>query len=321
MFVAHCEPGNIPELPALTSAPIWLELHNVPLQFFNEDGFERIAGLVGEPKYLHPSTANKADLEVAKVLTIIDPRQPLPEAVNVQFDSKDIARVGVSSLWMPPVCSHCKEIGHSIKRCPTSPITCADCKSTSHSKDNCPRAKEHNSRKYKKQKEKSKATFPGKSVHPQKNHAASIPPLRSSSSGNPQGNLEASCKGKGVAVSTNTRHTAAGFSDPSRISLKGIHIEQPESSNVNVTTSVSEVNPTRLMFPHQIMSLKKDSTSRSGKSIGPEAVGAEAPNSPKIIFLCVQKKYFVGMCGVLISHRIGIVLKNGFKRRISFLGA
>nr|VDD15344.1 unnamed protein product [Brassica oleracea] len=185
MFVAHWEPGNIPELPALTSAPIWLELRNVPLQFFNEDGFERIAGLVGEPKYLHPSTANKADLEVAKVLTIIDPRQPLPEAVNVQFDSGDIARVGVSSLWMPPVCSHCKEIGHSIKRCPTSPITCADCKSTSHSKDNCPRAKEHNGRKYKKQKEKSKATFPGKSVHPQKNHAASIPPLHSSSSGNP----------------------------------------------------------------------------------------------------------------------------------------
>lgn len=85
--------------------------------------------------------------------------------------------------------------------------------------------------------------------------------------------------------------------------------------------STLRLNPTRLMFPHQIMSLKKDSTSRSGKSIGPEAVGAEAPNSPKIIFLCVQKKYFVGMCGVLISHRIGIVLKNGFKRRISFLGA
>ncbi|CAN7140228.1 unnamed protein product, partial [Brassica rapa subsp. narinosa] len=106
MFVAHWEPGNLPEKPALTSAPIWLELRNVPLQFFNEDGLERIAGLVGHPKYLHPTTANKTNLEVAKVLTIIDPRQPLPEAVNVQFDSGDIVRVGVSSPWMPPVCSH-----------------------------------------------------------------------------------------------------------------------------------------------------------------------------------------------------------------------
>ncbi|KAF8077430.1 hypothetical protein N665_1036s0005, partial [Sinapis alba] len=124
MFVAHWEPGNLPEKPALTSAPIWLELRNVPLQFFNEDGLERIAGLVGQPKYLHPATANKSNVEVAKVLTIIDLRQPLPEAVNVQFDSGHICRVTVSSPWMPSVCSHCKEIGHSVKRCSSAPITC-----------------------------------------------------------------------------------------------------------------------------------------------------------------------------------------------------
>ncbi|CAN7096887.1 unnamed protein product, partial [Brassica rapa subsp. narinosa] len=123
MFVAHWEPGFLPEKPALTSAPIWLELRNVPLQFFNEDGLERIAGLVGHPKYLHPATANKTILDVAKVLTIIDPRKPLPEAVNVQFDS---------------------EIGHTIKRCPAAPITCKGCKSTAHLSDACPRSKGHN---------------------------------------------------------------------------------------------------------------------------------------------------------------------------------
>ncbi|RID65875.1 hypothetical protein BRARA_D01047 [Brassica rapa] len=141
MFVAHWEPGNLPEKPALTSAPIWLELRNVPLQFFNEDGLERIAGLVGDPKVLHPSTANKTILDVAKVLTIIDPRKPLPEAVNVQFDSGDICRVTVSSPWMPHVCSHCKEIGHTIKHCPAAPITCARCKSSAHSAESCPRSK------------------------------------------------------------------------------------------------------------------------------------------------------------------------------------
>lgn len=50
------------------------------------------------PEYLHPKTANKKNLEVAKVLTIIDPRQPLPEAGNVQYDSGEISRVLVSSL-------------------------------------------------------------------------------------------------------------------------------------------------------------------------------------------------------------------------------
>lgn len=85
MFVDKWEPGVVPTKPELTSAPIWLELRKVPLQFFNEDGLERIAGLVGHPKFLHPMTANKTNLEVAKVFTIIDPRKPLPEAVNVQF--------------------------------------------------------------------------------------------------------------------------------------------------------------------------------------------------------------------------------------------
>lgn len=85
MFVVDWEPGVTPDKPELTSAPIWLELRGVPLQFFNEEVLEHIAGLVGHPRLLHPSTANKTYLEVAKVLTLIEPRIPLPEAVNAQF--------------------------------------------------------------------------------------------------------------------------------------------------------------------------------------------------------------------------------------------
>lgn len=139
MFVDKWEPGVVPVKPELTSAPIWLELRKVPFQFFNEDGLERIAGLVGHPKFLHPSTANKTNLEVAKVFTVIDPRKPLPEAVNVQFDSGEICRVLVSSPWMPPVCDICKEIGHVSKRCPHLPKTCSHCNSSSHDLANCPK--------------------------------------------------------------------------------------------------------------------------------------------------------------------------------------
>ncbi|CAA7058156.1 unnamed protein product [Microthlaspi erraticum] len=87
MFVGKWEPGVIPVKPELTSAPIWLELREVPFRCFNDEALERIASAVGEPKCLHPSTANKTNLEVAKVFTLIDPRKPLPEAVNVKFNS------------------------------------------------------------------------------------------------------------------------------------------------------------------------------------------------------------------------------------------
>lgn len=141
MFVAKWESGVIPSKPELSEAPIWLELRQVPLQFFNEDGLERIASLVGDPKFLHPSTANKTNLEVAKVFTIIDPRKPLPEAVNVQFKAGKISRVLVSSPWMPPVCSHCKEIGHTSSKCKLAPITCIPCNSSSHGPLNCHKLK------------------------------------------------------------------------------------------------------------------------------------------------------------------------------------
>lgn len=138
MFVDKWEPGIVPTKPELTSAPIWLELRQVPLQFFNDDGLVRIAGLVGHPKFLHPSTANKTNLEVAKVFTIIDPRKPFPEAVNVQFESGVISRVLVSSPWMPPVCGICKKIGHADRRCPSAMNSCSHCKSATHISANCP---------------------------------------------------------------------------------------------------------------------------------------------------------------------------------------
>ncbi|KAF8101039.1 hypothetical protein N665_0211s0028 [Sinapis alba] len=138
MFVDKWEPGVVPVKPELTSAPIWLELRNVPFQFFNEYGLERIASLVGHPKRLHPMTANKTNLEVAKVFTIIDPRKPLPEAVNVQFESGEISRVLVSIPWMPPVCEFCKEIGHTTKRCMKAPKACKQCASPDHAIANCP---------------------------------------------------------------------------------------------------------------------------------------------------------------------------------------
>ncbi|KAL1225081.1 hypothetical protein V5N11_019213 [Cardamine amara subsp. amara] len=141
MFVAKWQPGPTQKKPELTSAPIWLELRNVPLQYFNSDGLEYIAGQVGHPVDLHPSTANLTNLEVAKVLTLIDPRNPLPEAVNVKLSSGEIVRILTSSPWMPPICKHCKGIGHNIKRCPTAPITCTVCSATGHDTQQCPRAK------------------------------------------------------------------------------------------------------------------------------------------------------------------------------------
>lgn len=91
--------------------------------------------------FLHPTTANLVNLEVAKVFTIINLTKPLPKAVNAQFDNGEIHKVEVSCPCLPPICSHCTEVGHSIRRCPIAPITCVGCKSSTHVSEECPRAK------------------------------------------------------------------------------------------------------------------------------------------------------------------------------------
>lgn len=76
---------------------------------------------------------------MARVYTVIDPRKPLPEAVNAQFETGEIRRITVSSPWLPSICSFCKKIGHTISRCSSAPKTCTTCNSVKHLTVNCPR--------------------------------------------------------------------------------------------------------------------------------------------------------------------------------------
>ncbi|KAL0801946.1 hypothetical protein Bca101_057122 [Brassica carinata] len=139
MFVAKWAPGITPEKPALSTVPVWLDFHGVPLQFFNKDALKEIAGIVGHPICLHPATENLTNIEVAKVYTVIDPREPLPEAVNAQFECGEVVRIGVSCPWLPSLCSHCSKVGHTISKCPAAPPRCLICRSVKHSTDVCTR--------------------------------------------------------------------------------------------------------------------------------------------------------------------------------------
>ncbi|XP_013632418.1 PREDICTED: uncharacterized protein LOC106337860 [Brassica oleracea var. oleracea] len=139
MFVAKWSPGVQPEKPELSTVPVWLDFTGVPLQFFNKDALKVIAGLVGHPLCLHPSIENLTNIEVAKVYTVIDPRQPLPEAVNAQFDSGEVVRITVSSPWLPSLCSHCRKVGHTISECPNAPPKCDICGSVKHGASECTR--------------------------------------------------------------------------------------------------------------------------------------------------------------------------------------
>lgn len=139
MFVAKWSPGIQQAKPELDMVPVWLEFTGVPLQFFNRDALQEIAGIVGHPVCLHPSTETLTNIEVAKVYTVIDPRKPLPDFFNARYESGDTRRIGVSSPWLSSLCSYCKKFGHTISRCKVAPKTCTTCNSVRHETSACPR--------------------------------------------------------------------------------------------------------------------------------------------------------------------------------------
>lgn len=102
---------------------------------------QEIAGIVGHPVCLHPTTENLTNIEVAKVYTIIDPRKKIPEFVNARFESGETKRIAVSTPWMPSLCSYCNRVGHTITHCKSAPRTCTSCNSVRHTTEQCPRGK------------------------------------------------------------------------------------------------------------------------------------------------------------------------------------
>lgn len=143
MFVTKWSPGIQQVKPELETVLVWLEFTGVPLQFFNRDALKEIAGMVGKPLCLHPTTENLTNIEVAKVYTVIDPRKPLPEFVNARFENGDTRRIAVSSPWLPSLYSFFKKFGHTIIRCKNAPKTCLTCNSVKHVTASCPRTNHH----------------------------------------------------------------------------------------------------------------------------------------------------------------------------------
>lgn len=103
--------------PPLVSIPIWAHLHGVPLDLRHKRGLSLVAGLVGEPKETNDFTKNLVSLTISHVKVAVDLTKPLPEVVEFTRQSGEVIEVAVTYPWIPPACSHYKEIGHIAKNC------------------------------------------------------------------------------------------------------------------------------------------------------------------------------------------------------------
>ncbi|CAF2072235.1 unnamed protein product, partial [Brassica napus] len=101
--------------PPLSSIQIWAHLTGVPFDLRYQQGLSLVAGLVGEPKETDDFTLNLVSLTLSHVKVEVNLTKPLPRVVEFERQNGEVVEVQVDYPWLPPICSHCKELGHVVR--------------------------------------------------------------------------------------------------------------------------------------------------------------------------------------------------------------
>ncbi|KAL0666892.1 hypothetical protein Bca4012_029596 [Brassica carinata] len=147
--------------PSLNKIQLWAHLKGVPFDLIYTEGLSHIAGQIGDPKETDDWTLSLTSISVAHVKVEIDTTIPLPKIVEVGRSDGTFVNVEIEYPWVPPICAHCKEIGHIQRNClllppPAPPSTkeppahtknpssaglpvCYSCKTAGHLMKNCPK--------------------------------------------------------------------------------------------------------------------------------------------------------------------------------------
>ncbi|GJX22365.1 zinc knuckle CX2CX4HX4C containing protein [Tanacetum coccineum] len=117
----------------LTRIPIWVKLHDVPIQVFEEDGISLIATFIGKPVMLDSYTSSMCNdswgrSSFARCLIVVNSEADLVDVVTIGIPSltgdgftKETIRVEYE--WRPPRCDICKIFGHVHDHCPKKVVS------------------------------------------------------------------------------------------------------------------------------------------------------------------------------------------------------
>ena len=97
--------------------PIWIKLHNLPIEFWNAICSSYVASGVGKPLCADYVTKEQQTLGFARVLVKVDMDSNFPKEIEVVGVDGSRVVVGNKYLWLPVKCNKCKSFGHLSHAC------------------------------------------------------------------------------------------------------------------------------------------------------------------------------------------------------------
>jgi hypothetical protein len=103
---------------SLSSIPIWIKLHNLPIEFWNATCLSYVASGVGKPLCADFVTEEQQQrLGFARVLVEVDMDSNFPKEIEVVGVDGSKVVVGIEYPWLPVKCKKCKSFGHLSDAC------------------------------------------------------------------------------------------------------------------------------------------------------------------------------------------------------------
>lgn len=104
----------------ISKVPVWVQLPNLPLEFWNTRALSKIASKIGSPKQADRLTIARERVSYARVLVEVDVTKELKEEVTIIAPNGKQILQHIRYEFVPKFCSSCRAIGHLSDRCPYS---------------------------------------------------------------------------------------------------------------------------------------------------------------------------------------------------------
>ena len=116
LTVQRWRPNFHPSSATIGSTAVWIQLPELPLEYFNGDVLMEIGRLVGIPLKLDSNTTLVTRGKFARICVEVDLRKPLVSRVKV---GRHIQRIEYEGLHT--VCFYCGVVGHRMEDCLSKP--------------------------------------------------------------------------------------------------------------------------------------------------------------------------------------------------------
>ncbi|KAL2231033.1 UNVERIFIED_CONTAM: hypothetical protein Sindi_1697700 [Sesamum indicum] len=104
--------------------PVWIKLRHLPMEFWTTEGLSIVASGVGKPLYPDAIMRACTRLDFARVCVMIDVTQKLQNYIIIMTPDEDggetPCKIDIEYEWLPPKCTGCMTLGHSVKECTSS---------------------------------------------------------------------------------------------------------------------------------------------------------------------------------------------------------